>query len=177
MTFLIILGITEICRFRLVIEGKTGKEIPDWSRLEFLGKFSANNFALSDAEENNFGLWNRGGIADLSLLRTLLVICQKSWEPGFWEMMDSFVLLAYASLTASRTLLQWLLASLNFTLDLENLFCWCKQKKVISMNYDSSTRSWKPWRWVSFDLILMMRDIYIIFSLNPLTKFTSSRST
>ena len=35
--------------------------------------------------------------------------------------MESFVLLAYASLVASRTLLQWLLACLNFTLDSEDL--------------------------------------------------------
>ena len=36
---------------------------------------------------------------------------------------------AYASLSASRTLLQQFLAGLNFTLDLEDLFCWHKQKK------------------------------------------------
>ena len=35
------------------------------SRLEFLEKFSANNFASSDAEDNNSGWLNRGGIADL----------------------------------------------------------------------------------------------------------------
>ena len=51
-------------------------------------------------------------------------------------------------------------------------------KKVISMNYWSSTSSWKPWRWVRLDLIFTMRDIYIHSKLNPLTKFTSSsRST
>ena len=43
--------------------------------------------------------------------------------------MDSFVLLAYASLAASGTLLQQLLACLTFTLD-SNLFCWYKQKKA-----------------------------------------------
>ena len=48
-------------------------------------------------------------------------------------------------------------------------------KTVISMNYGSSKSSWKPWRWVGLDLILLMRDIYIISNLNPLTKFTSSR--
>ena len=53
MTFLTILGDTEIlCTFRLVIEGKIGKKIPESSKLEFLEKFSANNFALSDAENN-----------------------------------------------------------------------------------------------------------------------------
>ena len=40
----------------------------------------------------------------------------------------SLVLLAYASLAASRTLLKRLLACLNFTLDSENSFCRCKQK-------------------------------------------------
>ena len=66
MTFLTILGDTEIlCSFKLVLEGKTGKQIPESSRLEFLEKFSANNFALSDTEDNTSGPLNRGGIADL----------------------------------------------------------------------------------------------------------------
>ena len=64
--------------FRLVREGKTGKEIPESSRLEFLEKFLANNFALLDADDNTSGPLNKGGIADLPLLRTLLAICQKS---------------------------------------------------------------------------------------------------
>ena len=130
MTFLTIFGVTEIlCSFKLVLERKTGKEILESSRLEFLEKFSVNNFALSDAEDNTSGPLNRGGIADLPLLRTLLAIRQKSREPSFWEVMDSFVLLVYASLAASRTLLQQLLACLNFTLDSENLSFWCKQKR------------------------------------------------
>ena len=98
MTFLTILGVTEIlCSFRLVLEGKTGKETPESSRseflekfqqtgketpqssrLEFLERFSANSFALSDAEQNASGPLSREGIADLPLLRTLLAIRQKS---------------------------------------------------------------------------------------------------
>ena len=66
-------------------------------------------------------------------MRTLLAIRPKSWEPSLWEVMDSFVLIEYASLRASRTFLQQLLACLNFTL---------KTKKVICMNYGSCTRSW-----------------------------------
>ena len=110
MTFLTILGVMEVlCSFRLVLEGKTGKEIPESSRLEMLEKFLANNFALSDAEGNASSLLNRGGIADLPLLRTLLAIRQKSQEPSFWQVIYSFVLVAYASLAASRTLWQLLL--------------------------------------------------------------------
>ena len=79
----------EMYSFRLVLESTTGKEIPESSRLESLEKFLANNFALSDAEDNNSGPLNRGGIADLPLLRTLFSIFQKSQEPSFWEVMDS----------------------------------------------------------------------------------------
>ena len=79
MTSLTILRITEIlCSFRLVLEGKTGKEIPTSSKLELLEKFSGNNFALSDARDNTSVPLNRGGIADLPLLGTLLAVRQKS---------------------------------------------------------------------------------------------------
>ena len=142
MTFSTIRGVMEkVCSFRLVLEGKTGKEIHQSSRLEFLEKFSAINFALSDAGDNHSGLLNRAGIADLPLLRTLLAICKKSREPSFWEVMDYFVLVGHASLAASRTILQQLLPCLNFTLESKDLsFCF-KQRKVISMNYGSSTSS------------------------------------
>ena len=86
MTFLTILGVTEILRgFRLVQEGKTGKEVPESSRLQFLEKFLANNFALSGAEDNTSGLL---------AIKTLLAIHQKSQEPSFWKVLDSFVLVA-----------------------------------------------------------------------------------
>ena len=75
MIFLTILGVTEIlCSFKIVLGGKTSKEILESSRLEFLEKCSGKNFALSDAEDNTSGLLTRGGIADLPLLRTILAI-------------------------------------------------------------------------------------------------------
>ena len=78
-TFLTISRVTEILySFKLVLEGKTGKETPESSKLKFKETFSVNNFALSDGEDNTSGLLNRGGIADLPLLRTLLAVRQKS---------------------------------------------------------------------------------------------------
>ena len=72
-TFVTILGVTKIlCSFRLVLERKTDKEIPESSRLEFLEKCSAKQ---SDAKTSR--PLNRGGTADLVLLRTLLAIWQK----------------------------------------------------------------------------------------------------
>ena len=55
-----------------------GKEITESSKLEFLEKFLANSFALSEAEDNISRPLNKGGIVDLPLLRTLLAIPQKS---------------------------------------------------------------------------------------------------
>ena len=42
--------------FILVQEGKIDKEIPESSRLKLLEKILANNFALSDAEDNLQGI-------------------------------------------------------------------------------------------------------------------------
>ena len=61
MTFSTILGVTKILfsntiSFRLVLEEKAVRQIPETSKLEFLKKFLANKFALSDAEDNTSGL-------------------------------------------------------------------------------------------------------------------------
>ena len=112
MTLLFILGVTEIlCSLRLDLEGKTGKES---SRLEFLQNFLANNFALSDAEDNISRQLNTEGTTDLPLLRTLLENCQKSKSQVFEKW--------WTLLAASRTLLQQILACLILTWDSEDLF-------------------------------------------------------
>ena len=118
MTFLTNLWVTEkICSLRLVLEGKTGKEISDLS-IELLEKLSANNFALFGAEGNTSRPLNTGGIGDFPLLRLLLAIHEKSLHVHIhvWQ-------LPFA------TLLQQLLAYLNFNLDSEHLSFWYKWKK------------------------------------------------
>ena len=52
MTFLTNLGVTEIHSFKLVLERKKRKQIPESSRLEFLEKFMVHIFALSDTKNN-----------------------------------------------------------------------------------------------------------------------------
>ena len=88
--------------------------------------------------------------------------------------MDYFVLVAYASWQLEESFCNsyqpvWTL------LWIQKLYSVCT-KEVISMNYGSGTSWWKPWRWVSFNLILTMRDTYVNVDLNPLTKFTSRSS-
>ena len=85
-----------------------------------------------------------------------------------------FLLWASASLVASRTLLQWLLACLNFTLDSRgaNKKNWYLWTMAATQAADNHGHEW------GFDLIFIMRDVYINSNLNPPTKFTSSsRST
>ena len=93
MKFLNILRVTEIfCSFRLVLEGKTSKEIPE--SLQFLDKFLANNFALCRTQH----LWVAKERRHSRFTFVKNTISKK--------MMDSFVLLPYASFTALKTILQ-----------------------------------------------------------------------
>ena len=140
MTFLTTLGVMEIlCSFRLVLEGKTGKEIPESSRLEFSKKFSANNFALSDEDDNTSRLLNRGGIVDLPLLGILMAICKKSQETSFWEVMISFSSILKFGCFESPFPMITSLSELYFRF--RRFILLVKMKKVISMNYGSSTSS------------------------------------
>ena len=156
MTLLTNLGVKGIlCIFRLALEGKTGKEIPESSRLEFQEKILANNFTLSDAEYNTSRSLNRGGITDLPLLRTLLAIYQKSRESSFWEVISICKFCSFKNPFAMITgLSDFSFRFWRFTLLLQ-------MKKGVSMNCSSHTSSWKSWRLVWLDLILSMRHTYI----------------
>ena len=124
MTFLTILAVTEIlCSFRYVIEGKAGKSIPESSRLEFLEKFLAHNFALLDAEDNTSEPLNRGGISRFTFAENNISSLTKVPGAKFLGSDGVFFLLAYVSLAASRTLLQPLLPCPNLILVSEDLFC------------------------------------------------------
>ena len=86
MTFLTILGVTEIlCSFKLVLERKTGKEITELSRSEFFEKFSANNFALSVAEDNTSGPMNRRGYSRTSFVENTISNSTKVTRAKFLE--------------------------------------------------------------------------------------------
>ena len=126
---------------------------------------------LSDAEDN------REGIADLPLLRTL---DSSPKVPGA-KFLGSDGLFCFSSICKFGNFKNSLatitkLSELYFRF--RRFILLLKMKEAISMDYGSCTRSWKPWRWVRLDLILMIMDIYINSNLNLLTKFTSSsRST
>ena len=127
------------------------------------------------AEDNTSGLLNRGGIADLPLLRTLLAIrlvlgAKLLGSNGLFCLISICKIDSFKNLSGIITSLH----ELNFRL---RSILLVQKKKVISMNYNSSTNSLKPWRWLKLQLILLIRDIYINSSLKALKKFIScSRS-
>ena len=133
---------------------------------------SAKNFALPDAEDNTSGPLNRGDIPDLPLLWTLLAIPQKSRGPRFRGVIGLFCFISIYTFRSFKNPFATIinLSELYFTF---RFILFVKTKKMISMNY----HSWKPWRWVKFDLMLTIKDIYINTNQNPLTKFTSSSSS
>ena len=135
---LAILWVTEILySFRLVLKGKTGKEIPESSRLDFLEKFLANNFALSDAEDDTSVLLNTGGVADSSLLRTLLAIHQKYQEPS--DRIFCFICICKFGSFKNPFAMINSLSELYFRF--RSFILLVETKKVISMNYGSWTSS------------------------------------
>ena len=78
LTDQVLLGVTKIsCSFRLVLEGRTSKEISESSRIEFLEKFLANNFALQKTTPSGH-LIEEVYIADSPSPTTLLAIPLKS---------------------------------------------------------------------------------------------------
>ena len=119
---------------------------------------------------------NSGGIADLPLFRTLLAICQKYQEPSFWEVMDS-CFISICKFGSFKNPFETITTLPELYFRFRRFILLVQTTKVIVMNHDSSTSSWKPWRRVWLDLILSTRDKYINCNLNPPKKFTSNSKT
>ena len=100
-------------------------------KLKSFKKFFANNFALSDTEDNTSGLLNRGSIVDSSLMRTLLPIRQKSKESSFCEVMGC-CFISTCKFGSFKN---------PFPTIARRFILLVKTKKVIPMNYGSNTTS------------------------------------
>ena len=178
MTFLTILGVQEIlCPFRLVLEDKIGKEIPESSTFELWEKFLENNFALPGVEDNTSGLLNRGDLRFIFVENTISN-SPKVMRAKFLGSNRLFCFISICKFGSFKNPFATITSLSELCFSIRRIILLVHMKKVISMNYGSSTSSWKPWRWIMLDLIFSTKDIYINSNLNPLTKFSSSsRST
>ena len=117
--------------FRLVLEGQTGKEVSESSRLELLEKFSI--FFVEGTISNSLKV-TRARFLGSDGFFCFISICK------FGNFKNPFTTI---------TSLSWI----------RRFILLVQTKTRISMNYDSSKSSWKPWRWVRLDLIFSRRDI------------------
>ena len=129
-----------IIQFQISCRRENSKEIPESARLEFFQKFLAKKIALSDAEDSTSRPLNRGGIADLPLLRTLLAIRQKSLEPSFWKAMDSSFISIY-KFGSFKNPFATITSLSELCFRFRRFIMLVQTKKVISMSYGSSTSS------------------------------------
>ena len=118
-----------------------GKDIPEKSRLEFLEKVLANNFALSNEEDNTSGPLNRGGIADLPLLRTTLAIHQQSQESSFWALIEFFCFISICTCGSIKNPFATITSLSELYFRFTRFTLLGQTKKVISMSYGSSSSS------------------------------------
>ena len=145
MTLLTILGVTKIlCSFRLVLEWKTGKEIPESPRLEFLKKFSANNFALSYAEESTSGPLNGGSITDLPFFENTISNSHKVPRTKFLGIDGLYC--SVISICKFGSFKNPFTSLSERYFRFRRIILLVQTKKLIPMNYSSSTSNWKPWR-------------------------------
>ena len=140
MTLLTILGVMEIlCSFRLVLEGKTGKEISESSRFEFLEKFLANNFALSDAEDNTSGPLNREGIADSPFVENTISYLPEVPRAKFLGSDGLFCFSSICKFGSFNNPFTTITSLPQLYFRFRRFILLVQMKKVISMNYGSST--------------------------------------
>ena len=143
MTFLTILRVTEILySFRLVLEERTGKEIPELSLLEFLEKFSANNIALSDVEDNTSDLLNIGGIySRFTFVENTIGNSPKVSRAKFLGTDGLFCFTSICKFGSFKNPFAMITSLSELYLRIRRFFSLVQTKKVISMNYGSSTSS------------------------------------
>ena len=145
MTFLTILGVTEmLCSFRLVLEGKIDAKIPESSRLEFLERLLASNFVLSDAEDNTFGplsRYSRLNIVEKTTCNSLKVSTAKCLGSDWL-----FCFITRCKSGSFRNLFETITSLSELYCRFRGFILLVQTKKVISMNYSSSTSNWKSWR-------------------------------
>ena len=180
MTFLTILGVTEIlCIFRLVLKGKTGKEIYSWViKIRVVRKVFSKQFCFIRCRRQRLQAVAYSRYSGFTFAENTISNSPKVPRAKFLESNGLFCFISICKFGSFKNLFAMITSLSELYLRIRRFFSLVQTKKVISMNYGSNTSSWKPWRWMRLELILLMRDVYIKSNLNSMKKFTNShRST
>ena len=134
MTFLTTLGVTEIlCSFKLVLERTTGKEIPESSRFEFLDKFLTNHFALSDAKDNTSETF--------TFVENTISNLPKVARAEFLQSNGLFRFISICKFGSFKNSFATIPILYELYFRIRRFILLVHAKKVISMNYGTSTSS------------------------------------
>ena len=109
------------------------------SHQEFLEKFSANNSALSDVEDNTSGPFNRGGIADLPL--NIIGNSPKVPRAKFLGSNGVFCFINICKFGSFNNTFATITNLSELYFRIRRFILLVQTKKVISMNNGSSTSS------------------------------------
>ena len=138
---------------------KTGKGIPKSSILQFLEKFLANNFALSMQRTTPLGRWMEE-VQQIYLFITISNLSKVPWAK-FLGSDGLFCFIDICKFGSFKDLFATIISLSKLDYRFIRFFRLIEMKKVITMNYGSSTSNWKPWRWVKLDMILQS-GIYVL---------------
>ena len=163
--------------FRVVLEGKVGKEILESSRLEFLEKFFANSLTLSKAEDNTSSVKYRR-YSRFTFIENTISNLPKITRAKFLGSARLSYFIDISKFSSFKNPFTMITGLSKFCFRCRRFILLIQMKEVVSISYSSSTSSWEPWGWMRLDLVITMRDIYINSNLDPITKFSiSSRNT
>ena len=145
MTYLTNFGVTEVlCSFKLVLEGKTSKQIHESSRLEFLKKFFSKQFCSIRYRRQPLRAVEWRSYSRFTFVQNTISKIPKVPRSMF---LANDVLLCFISICKFGSFKNPFAAIAS----LSELYCRFRRsillvqtKKVIFMNYGSSTSSLKP---------------------------------
>ena len=158
MTFLTTLGVTEIlCSFRLVLESKTGKEIAQSSRLEFLENLLTKLFCFIRYRRQHFRAVEQRWYSRFTYVENTINNSPKVSRAKFLGSNRLFCFISICKFGSFKNPFATITSLPELSFRLRRFILLVQSKKVIFMR---------------LDLILTMRDINS--NLNPLTKSTSS---
>ena len=161
MTFLTILGVTEtLCSFKLVSEGKTGRDT--WViKITVFKKVFSKQFCFVRCRRQHLWAVKQRRHSRFTFDENTISNSPKAQRVEFLGSNRLFCFIRMCKFASFKNLFATITSLSEHYFRFRRFILLVQTKKVISMMYGSSTSSWKTWRWVRFDLIFSMRDIYI----------------
>ena len=131
MTFLTILGVTEISyRFRLVLEGRTGKEMPESSKIRVLSKVFSKQFCFIRCKRQRLQAVVQRRYSRFTFVENTNSNSPKVPSAKFLGIYELFLFYQHTQIwQLQENPFATLLVCLNFTFDSEDLLCWYKRQK------------------------------------------------